>query len=221
LGIQNNLLSVVDLGAAWQTQFGADGKKTGESWINAFDDQINLAQAFGENLLRLKGAGVDQSLIEELASLGAPVGNAIAADMIAGGQGLIDTLNDKWVGVQETTRTLADGLVPLFLTAGEESAINAVDGLAKQLQKDTNRLNKLGKNMAKPVGASFKAQILEDIAEAVRQVEATGTAARAEKVAEASRQQVALTQQAVAQALQNLLRGADSRNGAPISPLLS
>lgn len=218
-GIQNNLLSALDLGAAWSQQFDKDGKKTGESWITAFDKQINLAQAFGNNLLKLKTAGVDQSLIEELASLGAPVGNAIVEDMLLGGEGLINTLNNKWVEVQNTTKTLAQGLVPEFLLAGEKSAIESVNGLATQLEKETGRLNKLGKNMAKPVGAKFKAQLLEDIAEAVRQVEATGTAARAEAVATAAKQQVALTNAAVAQALQNLVRSADARNGAPVSPV--
>ena len=220
-GIQNNLLSALDLGAAWAGQFDKDGKKTGESWITAFDKQIDLAKAFGNNLLKLKATGVDQSLIEELASLGAPVGNAIVEDMLLGGEGLINTLNAKWVEVQNTTKTLAQGLVPEFLLAGQNSAIESVNGLATQLSKETGRLNKLGKNMAKPVGAKFKAQLLEDIADAVKQVEATGTAARAEAVAAATSRQVALTNAAVAQALQNLVRSADARNGAPIAPVLS
>jgi hypothetical protein len=111
--------------------------------------------------------------------------------------------------------------VPEFLLAGQNSAIESVNGLATQLSKETGRLNKLGKNMAKPVGAKFKAQLLEDIADAVKQVEATGTAARAEAVAAATSRQVALTNAAVAQALQNLVRSADARNGAPIAPVLS
>lgn len=219
-GIQANLLSALDLGAAWTGQFDKDGEKTGKSWLTSFDEQINLAQTFGNNLNKLKASGVDQTLIEELASLGAPVGNAIVTEMLAGGDGLIQTLNSKWVDVQNTTRSLAQGLVPEFLVAGEMSAVKSVNGIAQQLSKETGRLNKLGRNMAKPVGAKFKAQLLEDIAEAVREVEAVSTAARAEKVAAAQRQQVALTNAAVAQALQNLVRSADARNGAPISPVL-
>jgi ribosomal protein L18 len=218
-GIQANLLSALDLGAAWTGQFDKDGEKTGESWLTAFDKQIDLAQTFGNNLNKLKASGVDQTLIEELASLGAPVGNAIVTEMLDGGEGLIETLNNKWVDVQNTTKTLAQGLVPEFLIAGEMSAIETVNGLAQQLSKETRRLNKLGRNMAKPVGAKFKAQLLSDIASAIREVEAISTAARAEKVAAAERQQVALTNAAVAQALQNLVRSADARNGAPISPV--
>jgi hypothetical protein len=220
-GIQNNLLSALDLSAAFSGQFDKNGEKTGESWLTAFDKQIDLATAFGNNLNKLKASNVDQSLIEELASLGPAVGNAIVTEMLEGGEGLIQTLNEKWVNVQSVTKTLAQGLVPEFLLAGEMSAVETVNGLATQLSKETNRLNKLGRNMAKPVGAKFKAQLLEDIADAVRQVEAISTAARAEKVAQAERQQLALTNAAVAQALQNLVRSADARNGAPIAPLLS
>ena len=220
-GIENSLSSAISLGAAYQGQFDSDGKKTGQSWISAFDDQINLVTAFGNNLNLLKQSNVPDSLIQELASLGAPVGNAIVEDMLAGGEGLINTLSTKWVDVQATMKTLAGQLVPEGLIAGEATAAATVDGLATQLLKETDRLNKIGKNMAKPVGAKFKAQLLSDIADSIREVEAAGTAARIEKVAQAERQQVALTNQAVAQALQNLLRGADARNGAPIAPLLS
>ncbi len=220
-GIQNSISSAINLGAAYEEQFDADGKKTGQSWISAFDDQINLVTAFGNNLNLLKQSNVPDSLIQELASLGAPVGNAIVEDMLAGGEGLINTLSTKWVDVQATMKTLAGQLVPEGLIAGEATAAATVDGLATQLLKETDRLNKIGKNMAKPVGAKFKAQLLSDIADSIREIEAAGTAARIEKVAQAERQQVALTNQAVAQALQNLLRGADARNGAPIAPLLS
>ncbi len=220
-GIANSLSTAISLGAAYQGQFDSDGKKTGQSWINAFDDQINLVTAFGNNLNLLKQSNVPDSLIQELASLGAPVGNAIVTDMLAGGEGLINTLSTKWVDVQSTIKMLAGQLVPEGLLAGEAMAAETVNGLITTLQTKTDSLNKLGKNMGKAVGVKFKAQILTDIAEAVREVEAIGTAARAEKVAQASREQVALTNAAVAQALQNLLRTNDARNGAPIAPVLS
>jgi len=218
-GIENSLSTAISLGAAYEGQFDADGKKTGQSWISAFDDQINLVAAFGNNLNLLKQSNVDASLITELASLGAPVGNAIAEDMIAGGEGLINSLSTKWVGVQAMMKTLAMQLVPEGLIAGEATAAATVDGYATQLLNETDRLNKIGKNMAKPVGAKFKAQLISDIADTLREVEAAGTAARLEKVAQAERAQVALTNQAVAQALQNLLRTNDARNGAPITPV--
>lgn len=219
--IQNNLLSALDLTAAWQGQFDEDGKKTGKSWITAFDEQLNLAKSFGENLNKLKSAGVDQGLIEYLASLGAPTGNAIVSDMLSGDGGLIQTMSDKWVDVQEATKNLAMSLVPEFLTAGVESGIQTVDGLADQLAKETVRLGRIGKQIAKPVGARFKAEFLKDIADAVAEVEAVQSAARAEKVAAALRREAVITEQAVAQALTNLVRNADQRNGQNIAPVLT
>ena len=113
------------------------------------------------------------------------------------------------------------GLVPEFLNAGVESGIQAVDGLADQLSKETIRLKRIGTNIGKPVGKAFKAQLLKDIADAVSEVEAIQTAARAEKVAAAAARQSAITEQAVAQALKNLVTKSDQRIGINAAPVLA
>ena len=89
------------------------------------------------------------------------------------------------------------------------------------MAKDVKRLSRIGKKIAQPLGASFRAELMADVAAALREVEAAGAAGRAEAVANAQQRQVALTNAAVAQALQNLVRSADARNGAPIAPVLS
>lgn len=217
--LSTNILSGVNLGTAYEAQFNAEGQKTGASLLDGFNQQIAQAEYFGEVLNQIKAQGADQSLIEQIASLGPETGAALAQQMID--EGLVATLSDKWVSVNSTVNELAKGLIPEGLLAGEQFALATVEGTAATLLKEQKSLRKLGKQVGKIVGASFKAQLADDVAEAVRNVEAQGTAARAEAVARAEQQQVNLTQQAVAQALQNLLRGADSRNGAPISPLLS
>jgi hypothetical protein len=111
--------------------------------------------------------------------------------------------------------------VPEGLLAGVATAEATIDGLSTTLQQNTARLNKLGHNIGKAVGVTFKAQLLSDIAEAIREVEAIATAGRAEKVASAARREIAITNTQIAQALQNLVRGNDARNGAPIAPVLS
>ena len=214
-------LNTIDLASLFGGAVGADGKLVAGDFVNSFNTAVDQAPWFGNVLNALKQRGVDQTLVEELASLGPEIGGGIGQAMLDDPGGLLSTLNTKWVTVQETFKTLAMGLVPDALLAGEAAAVATVDGLATQLAKETQRLNKLGKNMAKPVGAKFKAQLLTDIADAVREVEAISTAARAEKVAQAERQQVALTNAAVAQALQNLVRSADARNGLPIPPVLA
>ena len=218
--MQENLLAGVDLQSAYEGQFDKDGAKTGESWVEAFNKQVEQAEWFGNVLTSLKAAGADVSLVNQLASLGPEVGGAIASEMLAGGQGMIDTLSEKWIGVQDKTRELAMGLVPEFLIAGQESALTMIDSISEQMAKEVNRLAKIGKKIAKPLGQSFKAELMKDVAAALREVEAAGAAGRAEAVAKAEAKQVALTNQAVAQALQDLVRNADQRNGKTITPVI-
>lgn len=216
-GMQANLLSGVDLGAAFQGQFDEAGKATGVSLLEGFTKQIDQAEYFGNVLTAIKAQGADTRLIEQIAGLGPEVGAQLGQQMLD--EGLVPTLNDKFLAVQETTKTLAMGLVPEFLLAGQESALTMVDAISEQMAKDVTRLVRIGKRIAQPLGASFRAELMSDVAAALREVEAAGEAGRAEAVASASQRQVALTNAAVAQALQNLVRSADARNGAPITPV--
>jgi hypothetical protein len=216
-GMQANLLAGVDLGAAFTGQFDEAGAATGISLLEGFTNQINQAEYFGGVLAAIKAQGADSRLIEQIAGLGPEVGAQLGQQMLD--EGLVPTLNDKFLAVQETTRTLAMGLVPEFLLAGQESALTMVDSISEQMAKEVNRLAKIGKKIAKPLGQSFKAELMSDVAAALREVEAAGAAGRAEVVAQAERRQVNLTNAAVAQALQNLVRSADARNGAPVSPV--
>jgi hypothetical protein len=214
-------LNTVDLGSIFGGAIGEDGKLIAGDFITGFNTAVDQAPWFGNVLNALKQRGVEQTLIDELTTLGPKIGGGIGQAMLDDPGGLLATLNSKWVTVQDTMKTLAMGLVPEGLLAGEATAIATVDGLQMQLSKETDRLNKLGKNIGKAVGVSFKAQLLTDIAEAVAQVEATGTAARAERTAQAARQQVALTNAQIAQALQNTLVTADARNGLPSRPIFT
>ena len=214
-------LNTIDLASLFGGAIGDDGKLVAGDFVNSFNTAVDQAPWFGNVLNALKQRGVDQTLVEELASLGPAIGGGIGQAMLDDPGGLLETLNTKWVTVQSTFKTLAMGLVPEALLAGEAAAVATVDGLAMQLDKEKSKLNKLGRNIGKAVGVTFKAQLLTDIAEALREVESIGSAARAEAVASAQRQQINLTNAAVAQASQNLVRSADARNGAPIAPVLS
>jgi hypothetical protein len=214
-------LNTIDLASLFGGAVGDDGKLVAGDFVNSFNTAVDQAPWFGNVLNALKQRNVDQTLIEELASLGPAIGGGIGQAMLDDPGGLLETLNTKWVTVQSTFKTLAMGLVPEALLAGEAAAVATVDGLAMQLNKDKSKLNKLGKNIGKAVGVSFKAQLLTDIADAIAEVEAIATAARAEKVASAARQQIAITNTQIAQAVNLTLRGADARNGLPVPPVLS
>lgn len=212
--IRSSLMSTIDLGAAYGQQFDEEGQKTGQSLVKGFEAQIAQAEWFGNVLNELKRQGADATLISEIAGLGAGVGGALGQQLID--EGLVGTINDKWLGVQETVRKQAESLIPEFLTAGIASGEDLILGLTQELQGQVGTLGKIGKQIAKPVGAQFKAQIAADIAEAIRAVEAASSAARAEKVAQAERTAAALTEQAVAQALGNIIGRSDARTGRPV-----
>ena len=218
--MQNNLMAGVDLGAAYESGFNEQGERVGSGVVAGFQAMIDEANWFGNVLNQLKSEQVDQGLIDYLASQGADIGGKLGQEML-GDKGLLAKLNEQWVNVQSTTKTLAESLVPEFMIAGQESALTMVDSISEQMAKEVKRLAKIGKKIAQPLGQSFRAELMKDVAAALKEVEASGAAGRAEAVANAQARQVALTNAAVAQALQNLVRSADARNGAPIAPVLS
>jgi len=217
--IQKNLLGGIDLEEAFTGQFDALGNATGVSLLEGFNKQIDQANAFGNVLVKIRDAGGDSEFINAIASLGPVTGTALATQLID--DGLVPTMSDKFVGVRESTALLAMSIVPDFLLAGVEAGVETVNGLATQLSKEGDRLKKIGKQIAKPVGAAFKAKLEQDVAAALREAEAFGTAARAEVSARESQRQASLTQQQVALALSNLVRQADSRSGAVVTPVLA
>jgi len=220
LTMQGNLLSGIDLGSAFTDQFDEEGNKTGVALVDAFNAQIAEAEWFGNVLEGLQNSQVDQRLIDYMAGLGPEVGGALGQEML-GDKGLLGTINEKFVNIQDKTKELALGLVPDFMNAGVEQAAAMVVGLANQLDYERETLKKLGKNMAKPVGAAFKTQLASDVAAAVRNVEAAATAARAEKVADATAAQQLITDQQVARAIANVIRNSDARSGSVVTPVLS
>lgn len=217
--IQTNLLEGISLEKAYSGQFTKEGELTGVSLIEGFNRQIDQAEWFGNVLNAIKAKGADQTLVEEIASLGPGIGGALGQQLLD--DGLVPTMSERWSHVQEVTAGLADGLVPEFLRAGIASGVETVNGLAEQLSKEGKRLAKLGKKIAKPVGASFKAQLAQDVADAIAQAQAAGTAARAEAYAKEQARQAALTEQAIAQGIANLVRNADQRNGRDLNPVLA
>jgi hypothetical protein len=200
------LLGGIDLGAAQQT-----GTELGISTLDAFDRQIAEAQWFGNVLSSIKAQGADQMLIDQLASLGPAAGGALAQEMLD--KGLVQTFSDRLVDVVAVANTTAQAMVPEFLIAGIDSAEDFVDGTIEQLLKEQKRLTAIGKNVGKGIGASIKAEIAAAVAEAVRAAQAAKTAAAAERASEIAAQQVVVSEQQIAQALQRLIGNSNARAG--------
>ena len=204
--LASQLLSGVDLGAAQET-----GAELGTSTLEAFDAQIAQAQWFGNVLSSIKASGADQRLIDQLAALGPAAGGKLAQEMID--KGLVQTFSDRLVDVIATATTVSQAMVPEFLTAGVDSATDFVDGTIEQLLLEQDRLKKIGKTMGKAIGVNIKAEIAQAVAEAVAAAQAAKTAAAAERAAEIAAQNVVVSEQQIAQALQRLITNSNSRAG--------
>jgi hypothetical protein len=204
--LATQLLGGIDLGAAQQT--GAD---LGISTLDAFDRQIAEAEWFGNVLSSIKASGADQRLIDQLAALGPAAGGKLAQEMID--KGLVQTFSDRLVDVVATANTVAQAMVPDFLVAGVDSAEQFVDGTIEQLLKEQDRLKTIGKTIGKGIGKNIKAEIADAVAEAVRAAEAAKTAAAAERASAIAAQQVVVSEQQIAQALQRLIGNSNARAG--------
>jgi hypothetical protein len=216
--IQQDLLAGIDLGGLYAAQFDEEGNRTGTSLIEGFNRAIEQAEYFGNVLTAIKAQGADQSLIEQIAGLGPETGGALGQQLLD--EGLVPTMNEKWANVQAVTKELALGLVPEFLEAGRLSAIDSLNGLATQFGKDQRKFKRLGNKLGQQVGDEFAARALKEIRDAVREVEAIATAARAEAVASAQANQARITEQAVATAIAGLIRNSDQRTGRNVQPVL-
>jgi hypothetical protein len=212
--IAGSILKDVNLGQAAET-----GKQTGQSLLEAFNAQVTQAKYFGNVLTAIKAQGADQSLIEQIASLGPLAGSALGQQLLD--EGLVPQINASWVDVQKTVSDLALGLVPDFLVAGQESAISLVNGTVEQLGKEEKRLRQIGKNIGKPIGANIKAEIAAAVADAVAAAEAAKSAAAAERASQIAAQQVVVTEQQVAQALNRLIVNSNARTGYQTAPATS
>jgi hypothetical protein len=209
--IRGGLESALDLGKAYEAQFNKEGEATGLSLYEGFQRQVDHLEWFGNVLGALKQEGASPAFIAAIAEEGAGIGGALGQQLL--GDSMVKELSDQWTNVQAKITSLTGGLLPEFLQAGIASGKDLVTGLTEQLQTEVGTLGKIGKQIAKPVGAQFKAQIATDIAAALAQVEAASSAARAEKVAEAQRNAASMTEQAVAQALGNIIGRSDARTG--------
>ena len=204
--LASQLLGGIDLSAAQQT-----GAELGMSTLDAFDRQIEEAKWFGNVLTSIKASGADQRLIDQLASLGPAAGGALAQEMID--KGLVQTFSDRLVDVIDTATTVSQAMVPEFLVAGVDSAEQFVDGTIEQLLKEQDRLKTIGKTIGKGIGKNIKAEIAQAVAEAVASAQAAKTAAAAERASEIAAQQVVVSEQQIAQALQRLIGNSNARAG--------
>ena len=217
--VAGKILGGLDLGRAYQENFDEEGRQVGKSLIQAFQEQVNQAEWFGNVLEAIRTSGGSERLIQAIAAEGPEAGGALGQQII--NQGLIPELDAQLTKAAEAANKVGVSMAATFAPNGVSASIQMVNGIAEQLQKEGRRLGKIGEEMGKPIGARLKAQIAEDVAAAVRAAEAAAAAARAEAVAREEARQAAITEQAIAQAVQRLIVNSDQRAGRNTNPVLA
>lgn len=209
--VAGKILGGLDLGEAYAQQFDEEGNRVGKTLIEAFQEQVNQAEWFGNVLDAIRASGGSERLINAIAAEGPEAGGALGQQIID--QGLIPELDAKLTDAAAAANKVGVAMAATFAPNGVEATLGMVNGIAEQLGKEGKRLGRIGEEMGKPIGARLKAQIAEDVAAAVRAAEAAGAAARAEAVAREEARQAAITTQAIAQAVQRLIVQSDQRAG--------
>jgi len=195
-----------------------DGQANAAEWLSGVDAEVAKYQWFGNVLAEIQRQGGPE-LRDYFASLGADVGGEMGQAAITGG--LVPQLASKLLEVQAAAFSVGQAMVPEFLLAGEQSALEFVNGTVKQIEKEEKRLRQIGVNIGKPIGANIKAEIAQAVAEAIRAAEASRTAALAEVSAREAATTAAAVEQATAQSLARLIRNSDNRAGRNVQPVLT
>lgn len=198
-----------------------NGEVDAAKWLAGVDAEVSKYEWYGNVLAAVqRDAGTNgEALRAYLASQGVDQGATMGQALID--SGLVATMGEKLATVTTKANEVAQTMVPEFLLAGEDSAVEFLNGTAMQLGKESKRLAKIGENIGKPIGANIKAEIAAAVAQAIKDAEAAGSAARAEVAAREASRQATLTEQATAQSLARLIRNSDSRAGRDVQPVLA
>ena len=204
--LATQLLGGIDLGAAQQ-----QGSELGMSSLDAFDRQIEQHEWFGNVLTAIRSSGADQSLIDQIASLGPEAGGKLGQEMLD--KGLVTAFNERLESVVAVANTTATAMAGEFFPAGTLAATGMVDKTLEQMGNETKRLKAIGKGMGNLIGATMAAEIAEAVAKSVAAAEAVKTAAAAERAAQQAARVVVTSEQQIAQTVQRLITNSNARAG--------
>ena len=198
-----------------------NGEVDAQAWLAGVDSEVAKYEWYGNVLAAVqRDAGTNgEALRAYLAAQGIDQGATMGQALIDAG--LVATMGDKLATVTAKADEVAQTMVPEFLRAGEDSAIEFLNGTSQQLSLETDRLKRNGKNIGKPIGANIAAEIAAAVAQAVKDAEAARSAALAEVSAREAARTAAAVEQATAQNLARLIRNSDSRAGRNVQPVLA
>jgi hypothetical protein len=217
--IETSILSNFSFSKALQPAMNEAGEVSGQSFVDNLNAQITSLQNYANVITSLRASGAEQSLVDQIASMGPEAGGALGQALID--QGLVPTVQGQVDTVERLAKETGLSMAEQFKGAGVEAAINLVNNAVAQVRKDRKKLTDLGDGIGKLIGSGIKKEIAQAVAEAVRAAEAAKAAARAEAVAAAEARAQIVTDQQVGQAFARIIAASNARTGRDTNPLLA
>ena len=203
---QSQITQGIDLAAAFDLS-----QTTGQSIDEILGAQIGQLDWYGTILRELNAAGANEALMAAITSNSPEIGAKIGEDIIL--KGLVPTLNAQYDYLKTTSEFIAKAIVPIGKVTGIDTAINTVQGLAAQVEKDQDKYKAIGKSIGKPIGAQAADEIAKLISAAWRDIEEAKTAAAAAAAAAATTRRVVVSDQQAVQNLWQVLNNSNARAG--------
>jgi hypothetical protein len=141
---------------AWSdaTKDLATAQKAPQTFMEVLKGQAADAKKFGENLLSLRGLGLEQAAFDQIAGAGAEAGNQIAVGILTGAdpKGKVDEINKLIAGTKVVADLVGQGAAEEYKKNGVVLANALVEGIRQTVAKYELKLNwKNLKNLKKPI----------------------------------------------------------------------
>ena len=107
------------------------GKEAGMTWLDRFAKQVSDATAFAGLLGDLKQSGLNQTLIDQIAGMGADAGAQLANEILSDQNGMIGTLNSQITQVETAGIKLGTTMANAGAPSGKDFAVNFIYGKKK------------------------------------------------------------------------------------------
>jgi hypothetical protein len=132
----------------------ATAQKAPQTFMDVLRGQASDAQAFGQNLLSLKGLGLSQAAFDQIAGAGAEAGNQIATGILTGADpaGKIAEINNLITATQTVANLVGQGAAETYKQNGVDLANALLQGVTETVAKYQLKLSwKNLKNLNKPI----------------------------------------------------------------------
>ena len=204
--LSGQIMGEIDLVGA----FG-DAVAAGENPAAALGRIFEQQDWYTNVLAALKSGGATQAVIDAVSAGGLDGGVQMGQGILD--LGLIPYLNENLYRVENTADAIAKTLVPPFILAGQQQAIENLDAMSKEVLESGAKLKQIGRNIGKPISNQITKEISEALKQAWLDIDAAKSAAEAAAVAAGAARRIVVSDQQAIQQLNQILSNGNARAG--------